>query len=102
MHNHLHLNSIQDGNTAIFVAATQSKPDHIEIVKLLLSHPDINPFIKNTEGDTIFQLITGFKLFMVIENVKDKLKRFPVEKYGKVVLCGHSGAGKSTLTKVSL
>ena len=84
----------------------QDKPNHAKIVKLLLSQLDIDPSIKNKSGHSVFDCTKIAKctldVFIFCNYMADKSKRFPADKYGKVVLCGHSGAGKSTLTPVML
>ena len=69
----------QDGDTALHIAMRYG---HSHCVITLLSHPGMDPNIKNENGLTAMNVQTC--------------------AYGKVMLCGHSGAGKSTLTEVSL
>ena len=95
MHEISHCSNLQDGNTALHVAAREDKAS---CVRVLLSHPDIDINIKNKEGRTAITY-AGFTSLGVFKEMK-VCKDFPVDSYGKVVLCGNSGAGKSTLTQV--
>ena len=91
----------QDGDTALHLAAFD-KPDvsnHLICVKLLLSQPGVNPLVMNKKGVTpLAHAAIGVRI--MYQNIAERILRFPVHKYVKVVLCGHSGAGKSTLTQV--
>ena len=71
----------QDGYTALHYAMLSDK---LDCARTLLSHPGMDPNIRNKNGD-------------IAMNVQVQ----PCA-YGKMMLCGHSGAGKSTLTEVSL
>ena len=71
----------QDGDTALHIARSEGKFDS---ARMLLSHPGVDPNIKNKKGLTAMSV------------------QVQPCAYGKVILCGHSGVGKSTLTEVSL
>lgn len=91
----------QDGDTALHLAAID-KPDvsnHVTCVKVLLSQPGIDPFIKNKKGKTPLDG-AAMGVTVIYQNMRDRIESFPVHEYVKVVVCGHSGAGKSTLTQV--
>ncbi|KAL5515256.1 hypothetical protein EMCRGX_G000397 [Ephydatia muelleri] len=91
----------KDGDTALHLAAFD-KPDvsnHLICVKLLLSQPGVNPLVMNKKGVTpLAHAAIGIRV--MYQNIAERILRFPVHKYVKVVLCGHSGAGKSTLTQL--
>lgn len=66
----------------------------------LLSHPRIDTDLKNKEGHTAMAMMdVGY--VSVFNQMMKTCNSFPVDSYGKVVLCGNSGAGKSTLTQVN-
>ena len=73
--------------------------NNVMCVKALLSHPGIDPFIKNKKGKTPLD-DAAMGVTAIYQSMSDRIERFPVHKYVKVVVCGHSGAGKSTLTQV--
>ena len=90
-----HCSYHQDGDTALHWAA---RYDKASCVRALLSHPGIDTNIKNDYRKTPM-MVAGYTSLGVFKEIK-ACKDFPVDSYGKVVLCGHSEAGKSTLTQV--
>ena len=90
-----HCSHHQDGNTALHLAA---RDDKASCVRALLSHPGIDINIKNGERQTAM-MVAGYTSLGVFKEMK-ACKDFPVDSYGKIVLCGSSGAGKSTMTQV--
>ena len=91
-----HCSYHQDGNTALHWAARDGKAS---CVRALLSHPGIDINIKNSERQTAM-MVARYTCLGVFNQVVKTCNEFPVDSYGKVVLCGNSGAGKSTLTQV--
>ena len=90
-----HCSYHQDGDTALHLAA---RHDKASCVRALLTHPSIDINIKNKRGQAAM-MVARYKSLGVFKEMK-ACKDFPVDSYGKVVLCGNSGAGKSTLTQV--
>ena len=91
-----HCSYHQDGNTALHLAA---RVDKASCVRVLLSHPGIDINIKNNREQTAM-MVAKYTCLGVFNQVVKTCNEFPVDSYGKVVLCGNSGAGKSTLTQV--
>ena len=91
-----HCSYHQDGDTALHLAA---RDDIASCVRALLSHPGIDINIKNKREETAM-MVAGYTCLGVFNQVVKTCNEFPVDSYGKVVLCGNSGAGKSTLTQV--
>ena len=71
----------------------------ISCVITLLSHPGIDINLKNNRGQSAI-MVALYKSLIVFNRVAKTCTAFPVDSYGKVVLCGSSGAGKSTMTQV--
>ena len=91
-----HCSYHQRGDTALHWAAIFDKAS---CVRALLSHPGIDINIKNSKRHTAM-MVARFICLGVFNQVVKTCNEFPVDSYGKVVLCGNSGAGKSTLTQV--
>ena len=91
-----HCSYHQRGDTALHLAA---RNDKASCVRALLSRPGIDINIKNKRERTAM-MVAGFTCLGVFNQVVKTCNEFPVDSYGKVVLCGNSGAGKSTLTQV--
>ena len=96
MYEFCHCFNHQDGNTALHLAARYDKGS---CVRALLSHSGIDINIKNNREQTAM-MVAGYTCLGVLKEMNAACKDFPVDSYGKVVLCGNSGAGKSTLTQV--
>ena len=90
-----HCSYHQDGDTALHWAARKDA----SCVRALLSSPGIDINMKNKRKQTAL-MVAGYTCLGVFNQVVKTCNEFPVDSYGKVVLCGNSGAGKSTLTQV--
>ncbi|KAL5500073.1 hypothetical protein EMCRGX_G011573 [Ephydatia muelleri] len=92
------LGEYEDGDTALHLAARGNKAS---CVRALLSHPGIDINIKNNRERTAM-MVAGYRCLGVFNQMVKTRNEFPVDSYGKVVLCGNSGAGKSTLTQIAV
>ena len=91
-----HCSYHQGGDTALHWAA---RHDNASCVRALLSHPGIEINIKNKREQTAM-MVAGHTCLGVFNQMLKTCNEFPVDSYGKVVLCGKSKAGKSSLTQV--
>ena len=74
-------------------------------MKYLLSTGQVNPFAQNNERRTPIDRISSYssnrtELLQLFTPFVDSSKKFPVESYSKLFLCGNTAAGKSTLCQL--
>ena len=74
-------------------------------MKYLLSTGQVNPFAQDNEQRTPIDRISSYsskrtELLQLFTPFVDSSKKFPVESYSKLFLCGNTAAGKSTLCQL--